>query len=72
MVMARSRMGSKSWVAFASVQRTRPFSRGYLDGRALGSLLMPFPGTGNKGVTSPASTGGGLLPHFDDRQRNRG
>ena len=34
------------------LQRTRPFPRGYLDRGTPGSLLMAFPGTGNKGVTS--------------------
>src|SRR5262249_27164047 len=34
----------------ASLQRTRPFPRGYLDRGTPGSLLMAFPGTGNKGV----------------------
>src|SRR5262245_33196281 len=29
-----------------------PFSEGYLNGGALGSLLMAFPGTGNTGVFS--------------------
>src|SRR5438309_27367 len=34
------------------LQRTRPFPRGHLNRGTLSSLLMAFPGTGNKGVTS--------------------
>src|SRR5438105_1753926 len=32
------------------LQRTRPFPRGHLDRGTPGSLLMAFPGTGNRGV----------------------
>jgi hypothetical protein len=41
------------------LQRTRPFPRGYLDRGTPGSLLMAFPGTGNKGLqgTSPSQLG---------------
>ena len=52
------------------LQRTRPFPRGCLDRGTPGSLLMAFPGTGNKGVARnlpqiacPAHRGG-LCPGF--------
>src|SRR5438046_1529781 len=38
------------------VATNQALSRGYLDGGTLGSLLMAFPGTGNKGVTSTEVT----------------
>jgi hypothetical protein len=40
------------------LQRTRPFLRGHLDRGTPGSLLMAFPGTGNKGVPSTDAPAG--------------
>ena len=37
-----------------------PFPERYLDRKTLGSLLMAFPGTGNKGVTSTSGSYVGL------------
>src|SRR5262249_57430525 len=50
-----------SWRCVRRLQRTRPFPRGYLDRGTPGSLLMAFPGTGNKGVCSTAGTCGAAL-----------